>query len=140
MSEMALEEPPAAAPKPNLKPRPLVGGKITYSNAKERRTNMLHELGYRDKQIRLFTHLNRSRLRVQAIVARHLGLDPKRCDPLGPRQWMFGSFNVCTPVHFDGRGRNPRRQLVIRFPLLHRVGEEPCPGDGDEKVSYEVGT
>lgn len=29
---------------------------------------------------------------------------------------------------------------MIRFALPHRVGEEACPGNGDEKVNCEAGT
>lgn len=34
--------------------------------------------------------------------------------------WIHGSFNVCIRVEIEG---NPGRQVMIRFPLPYRIGE-----------------
>lgn len=58
----------------DLKPRRLLRGEITYAAAQEQDANILHQLGYRDRKIRFFTHLYRNRELIKDIVACHLGL------------------------------------------------------------------
>lgn len=124
-----------------LKPRRLLHGSITYSAARESETNVLHELGYWDKETQFFTHLYRNRDSIEAIVAHHLGLESVDvCHLAEPEQWMHGSFNICIRIDIDGRGKSPGKQAIIRFPLPYRVGEAPCPGNADEKLLCEAGT
>ncbi|KKK20159.1 hypothetical protein P175DRAFT_0433956 [Aspergillus ochraceoroseus IBT 24754] len=121
--------------------RRLLRGEITYSAAKERDSNILHELGYRDQKIRYFTHLYRNRKLIKASVVHHLGLaSTDTCQLVDVEHWIHGSFNVCIRVDVDCQGRGPGKQLIIRFPLPYRIGENCCPGNADEKVRCEVGT
>ncbi|KKZ64744.1 hypothetical protein EMCG_09348 [[Emmonsia] crescens] len=124
-----------------LKPRRLLRGEIAYSAAKNQDANILHELGYRDQRIRYFTHLYRNRKLIEAIVAHHLGLtSADTCHLVDVKDWIDGSFNVCIRVDIDGRERDGGNKLMIRFPLPYRVGEDPCPGNADEKIRCEAGT
>ena len=121
--------------------RRLLRGEITYAAAKEQDSNILHELGYRDQKIRYFTHLYRNRKLIESIVAHHLNLpSADTCHAVDVEEWIHGSFNVCIRVEVDSQGRDPRKQLMIRFPLPYRIGENSCPGNADEKVRCEAGT
>lgn len=124
-----------------LKPRRLIRGEITYSAAKEKDANILHELGYREQKIRFFTHLYRNRELIKTIVAHHLGLASiDACHVVDVEDWIHGSFNVCIRVDIDDPRTNSEKQVMIWFPLPYRIGESPCPGNADEKVRCEVGT
>lgn len=124
-----------------LKPRRLLRGEITYSAAKEQDANILHELGYRDQKIQYFTYLYRNRKLIETTVARHLGLaSADTCHLVDVEDWIDGSFNVCIRVAIDDRDRAPGKQLMIRFPLPYRIGENSCPGNADEKIRCEAGT
>lgn len=126
---------------PTLKTRRLLRGSVTYSDVKERETNVLHELGYWDQQAKYFTHLYRNRDSIKTIVAQHLGLDSAdKCRVAEPEDWMPGSFNVCIPVDTDDRGQRLGKKAMIRFPLPYRVGDITCPGNADEKIRCEAGT
>jgi hypothetical protein len=121
--------------------RRLLGGEITYAAAKEQDANILHQLGYRDQKIRYFTHLYRSRKQIESIVAHHLGLrSADTCRIVEIENWIHGSFNVCIRVDVDGQRGDPGKQVMIRFPLPYRIGEDSCPGNADEKVRCEAGT
>ena len=127
--------------KSTLKPRRLLRGEITYAVAKEQDANILHQLGYRDRKIRFFTHLYRNRELIKAIVACHLGLGTAGvCSIVDVDEWIHGSFNVCIRVDIDEPEANRRRQVMVRFPLPYRIGEDSCPGNADEKIRCEVGT
>lgn len=124
-----------------LKPRRLLRGEITYAAAKEQDANILHQLGYWDQRVKYFTHLCRSRKLIQKIVSHHLGLaSADTCHVVDMEDWIHGSFNVCIRVDVDAQRRDFTKQLMIRFPLPYRVGENFCPGNVDEKVCCEVGT
>ncbi|KAJ9199358.1 hypothetical protein DTO164E3_4670 [Paecilomyces variotii] len=124
-----------------MRKRRLLRGEITHAAAKEQDANILHQLGYRDRKIRYFTHLDRNRKLIERTVAHHLGLrSADACRAVDVEDWIHGSFNVCIRVDVDGQGRDPRKQLMMRFPLPYRIGEECCPGNADEKVRCEVGT
>ncbi|KAL1885234.1 hypothetical protein Plec18167_001891 [Paecilomyces lecythidis] len=128
-------------PQDSLEKRPLLRGEITYTSAKGKDSNILHELGYREQKIRYFTHLYRNRKLIETIVAHHLGLPSADvCHIVDVEDWVHGSFNVCIRVNVDGHGQDPGKQLMIRFPLPYRIGELCSPGNADEKVRCEVGT
>ncbi|KAH1383121.1 hypothetical protein KXX10_005838 [Aspergillus fumigatus] len=116
--------------------RRLLCGEITYAAAKEQDANILHQLGYRDQKIRYFTHLYRSRKQIESIVAHHLGLrSADTCRMVEVENWIHGSFNVCIRVDVDGQRGDPGKQVMIRFPLPYRIGEDSCPGNADEKFT-----
>lgn len=50
--------------------------------------------------------------------------------------FAFGSILVLIGDSEGSLGR----QIMIRFPLPYRIGENCCPGNADEKVRCEVGT
>ncbi|KAJ6126132.1 hypothetical protein N7471_010625 [Penicillium samsonianum] len=122
-----------------LKTRSLLRSEITYSAAKDNDANILHELGYRDQKIRFFTHLYRNRELIKSLVARHLCLGSQDlCHVVDVEDWIHGSFNVCIRVDIFGSTGVVGRQVMIRFPLPYRIGENCCPGNADEKVRCEA--
>lgn len=118
----------------------MVRGEITYSAAKEKDANIFHEVGYREQKIQFFTRLYRNRELVRNLVAHHLGLTSDACHVVDVEDWVHGSFNVCIRVDIDNPRRNAEKQVMIRFPLPYRIGENPCPGNAYEKDRCEVGT
>ncbi|KAJ5579567.1 uncharacterized protein N7459_005552 [Penicillium hispanicum] len=125
-----------------METRRLLREEITYSLAKEREVNILHQLGYFDQQSRFFSHLYGRREWMKAVIAHHLGLgSTDMCHIANMEDWFRGSFNVCIPVTIDnwkGR-RQPGHRVILRFPLPYRVGEGFRPGNGDEKIKCEAG-
>jgi len=87
-------------------PRRLLSGEITYSAAEENETNILHKLGYWDQKAKFFSHLDKNRTLIQAVVAHHLGLNSTaKCRVAEQDHWLCGSFNLCIPVSIeDSRG------------------------------------
>lgn len=118
-----------------VKTRRLKHGEVTYSWAKEQEHNVLIALeDYKLMVKQLARYLKHSTV-VKKAVAHHLNISPEECEFEGPRNWIFGSFNVCIPIFIHGR-----KQVLIRFPILHKVGESFCPGNADEKIRCEAGT
>jgi hypothetical protein len=115
--------------------RPLLREHITYSQAKEKEVNILHQLGYHSQRNEFFKYVRKRRSLVELLVAHHLGLSPSICHAADCEEWMHGSFNLCVPVSV----KNSKR-VLMRFPLPYRVGEAFRPGNGDEKVRCEAGT
>ncbi|KAL4779890.1 hypothetical protein BJX76DRAFT_364824 [Aspergillus varians] len=121
-----------------LRTRQLLRREITYSSAKEEEINILHQLGYHDKQIAFFSHLNNHQDWIKNTVAHHLNLNPSDiCHVSKVEDWLHGSFNVCIPVTVSTRST---KRVLLRLPLPYRVGEDFMPGNGDEKVRCEAGT
>jgi hypothetical protein len=121
--------------------RRLIKEEITYSLAKEREVNILHQLGYYDKQCHFFSYLYDRREWMKAVVVQHLGLSSAdACHVAKMEDWLRGSFNVCVPITVDWQNRQqPGRRVILRFPLPYRVGDEFRPGNGDEKIRCEAG-
>ncbi|KAE8149392.1 hypothetical protein BDV25DRAFT_156391, partial [Aspergillus avenaceus] len=121
---------------------PLLNEEITYSIAKEREVNVLHQLNYHHQKTHFFTHLNSKHAWMKAIVVHHLGLSSTNaCHVSGMEDWLCGSFNVSVPVtiqRWKGR-QQPGGCVLLRFPLPYRVGEKARPGNGDEKIRCEAG-
>ncbi|KMP10183.1 hypothetical protein CIRG_09864 [Coccidioides immitis RMSCC 2394] len=105
-------------------------GEITYSQAKERDGNVVHELSYTGEQAKFYTRIYRNRDAISELVAHHLGICPAACQVEEPKKWMSGSFNLCVPVNV-----NALRRVIMRFPLPYRVGENFRPGNADEKFT-----
>lgn len=125
-----------------MQPRYLLKGSITYSAAKEREDNVLHQLQYHDAQASFFSHLSKNCDWIRSAVSHHLHLGSlDRCHVAKPAEWIHGSFNVCIPVTIDRwqHQKRPGSRVIMRFPLPYRVGEEFRPGNGDEKVLCEAG-
>ncbi|KKK22777.1 hypothetical protein ARAM_007695 [Aspergillus rambellii] len=123
------------------KPRHLLRGEITYSIAKEEDANIVHELGYQDAKVRYLTYLYQHRTLIESIVACHLGLtSANSCRLAEVEDWIDGSFNICIRVDVYRIDQILGQQVMIRFPLPYRVGQNVCPGNADEKIHYETGT
>jgi len=57
---------------------------------------------------------------------------------VGVEDWIHDNVNVCIRTDiFDSTGV-VERQVIIRFSLLYRIGEDPFSGKSDEKVRYEA--
>ncbi|OOF95541.1 hypothetical protein ASPCADRAFT_6062 [Aspergillus carbonarius ITEM 5010] len=119
--------------------RRLLREEITYSVAKEKEVNILHQLQYPDQQTEFFALLDDRRDWIRTVVAHHLSLkSPHNCRVAGKDDWLHGSFNVCIPVTVDYPQRNKR--VLLRVPLPYRIGEAFRPGNGDEKIRCEAAT
>ena len=123
-----------------LKTRQLPTREITHSSADKEDYNVLHELAYVGKRDKFLNHLARSQNTIESIVARHLGLQSAKSGHLAAKGWIIGGFNACMRVDIHGTDKKLAQQVMIRFPLPYCVGEEPCPGNSDEKVRSEAGT
>jgi hypothetical protein len=124
------------------KTRRLLHEEITFSVAKEREVNILHQLNYHDKQTRFFSYLNSKHAWMKALVVHHLGLPSTEvCQVAETKDWLCGSFNVSVPVTIrNWKGRQQQgHSVLLRFPLPHRVGEASRRGNGDEKIQCEAG-
>ncbi|RHZ73316.1 hypothetical protein CDV55_105757 [Aspergillus turcosus] len=80
-----------------------------------------------------------ARTLIQALTARHLGVDATACHVADEADWVHGSFNLCIPVTITAWRKHPRKRVIIRFPLPYRVGEDFRPGNADEKLRCEAG-
>lgn len=117
-----------------VRTRKLKRGEVTYSWAAEQEDNILIALDDREKTSYQFDYLwNRSFL-VERAAAHHLGISPTECKVEEFKNWMSGSYNVCIPILINGY-----RKVLMRFPILHRVGESFRPGNSDEKIQCEAG-
>ncbi|PGG97357.1 hypothetical protein AJ79_09228 [Helicocarpus griseus UAMH5409] len=111
------------------------GQEVTYSWAKTRENNLLIALDDYDQTRRYFNRFIEHSALIQQAVAHHLGISPKECELDEASNWMSGSYNLCIPVLVRGQ-----KQVLMRFPILHRVGESFRPGNADEKIQCEAGT
>lgn len=118
--------------------RPLLHENIGYEDARERETNILLRLTYPEAQRKFYDILSQRESLIQQRVAHHLNLSSHRiCHVAAPQDWMQGSYNLCIPVTI---GISKQQRVLMRFPLPHRVGDEVCPGNGDEKPRCEAAT
>ena len=117
--------------------RQLLRREFTYASAKEEEVNILHQLGYYDKQIDFFTYLGNHRDWIKKIIVHHLNLKSSDVHVSDVDDWLHGSFNVCIPVTV---GTSTTKRVIFRLPLPYKVGEDFMPGNGDEKVRCEAGT
>lgn len=122
---------------------PLLQGNITLESALDDDDNMLQVLTYSHERFEYYVYLLKHRVEIENIVSFHLGLKKREmCRISEVKDWRAGSFNVCIPVYVDvdaNMGRSCKR-VMIRFPLLYKVGEFKCPGNADEKIRSEAAT
>lgn len=114
--------------------RRLLRESITYSQAKDKETNVLHQLTLWQRQNEFFNHIHRCSKLIEDQVTRHLGSPSGTCQIADQKEWMHGSFNLCVPVSVLNS-----RPVLMRFPLPYRIGDESFAGNGDEKVRCEAG-
>lgn len=125
----------------NYRPRDLLRGQIAYSEAKAKQTNVLHTLDYYDKRHIFFNRIIKHRKHVQNIVARQLGLSSTDTVHIANwEEWLYGSYNVCVRADLGSSSQTADTQLLIRFALPYKIGEETFRGNADEKVRTEAGT
>lgn len=120
--------------------RNLLHGSITLSEAKEKASNVVHQLEFPQLQRTFFQRLERQRPHIRALVAHHLGVDLAKCEVSPPEYWRHGSFNVCVPAQVNVPNPDQPRFVMVRFPLPYRVGETTRPGNADEKLRCEAAT
>lgn len=124
-----------------LKLLPLLQGSITLKSALEDDDNTLQRIKYPEKRIEFFVYLFTRRAKIEAIVSYHLGLGKKgQCRMGDVSEWIAGSYNVCIPVHVCNYPRQPKKRVLIRFPLPYKIGEIQHPGNADEKLRCEAAT
>lgn len=121
--------------------RHLLREEITYSVAKDREVNILHQLKYPEQQSQFFSFLEDHNDWIRAVVAYQLDLPVNACQVADSADWLHGSCNVCIPVTVAGLKPElqPGNRVLVRFPLPYRVGEFSKPGNSDEKVRCEAG-
>ena len=54
------------------------------------------------------------------------------------RERIHGSLNVSIPLYIENWNRCSAKRVLIRFPLLYKVGESAYPGNADEKLRCEA--
>ncbi|KKZ68476.1 hypothetical protein EMCG_05935 [[Emmonsia] crescens] len=106
---------------------------VTYSSAKDKESNMLIALTDKDNLYKQLAQLYDNKTLLEQLVAHHLSISPKECKVVG--KLLFGSYNICISISIHGHKR-----MMMRFPILHRVGEFFRPGNADEKIRCEAGT
>lgn len=78
-----------------LQTRHLLREDITYSLAKEREANILHQLGFLNQHCLFFSDPYTKRDWMKAVVAHQLNLSSKDvCHVATIEDWLCGSFNV----------------------------------------------
>lgn len=116
-------------------------GEISLAAALEEEQDMLLRLTYCDKRIDFLIYLLSHSTEIEAVVSYHLGLSRSGSCKLAPLDdWIHGSFNICLPVYVKNGVNCPGNRVMIRFPLLYKVGEEEFPGNASEKLRCEAAT
>lgn len=121
--------------------RRLLQEEITYSAAKDKGINILHRLGYFEKQNQFIAELVGRTTWIKGVISHHLNIDPGKCDIADSANWFQGSFNLCIPVTIrDWSREQPGNRVLLRLPLPYKIGEAFRPGNADEKIRCEAGT
>ncbi|TQS32384.1 hypothetical protein Golomagni_07299, partial [Golovinomyces magnicellulatus] len=121
--------------------RDMLLGEITYASAKKEDSNVLHRLTYFKKREVFFNIIIRHEAEVKKVIARHLGLrSTAKVNVVPWQQWLYGSFNVCIKVDVESDVKDSPTQFMMRYALPYKIGEEPFPGNSDEKVCTEAAT
>ena len=115
----------------------LLGKSIKLSEALTDEDNILKELQYPRKRLDLIVLLLESESEILHIVAQHLNIERSACKLSDVSEWRHGSFNLCVPIHVNW---NTYTRVLFRVPLPYKVGEEPAPGNIDEKLRCEAAT
>src|SRR5690625_1211252 len=97
--------------------RNLLRGQITYSEAKEKETNIIQELTYPASATNFKHQIEKKSATIALIVAHHLRLTPNHVHVSDRSEWLNGSFNLCVPVSIE----NCSRRVLMRFPLPYKT-------------------
>ncbi|KHN98654.1 Protein kinase-like domain protein [Metarhizium album ARSEF 1941] len=95
--------------------------------------NVLVPMRYPALKEAFLTSLEAKKDVIEATVRFHLRA--RNCYLSAREVWKSGSFNVAIPVHIS-RGRT----VLMRIPFPHRIGEDQCPGNLEEKLRTEIAT
>ncbi|KAM5500315.1 hypothetical protein McanMca71_005738 [Microsporum canis] len=112
--------------------RRLLHGEISYSAAKDKEVNLLHRLEYFEKQSQFITDLAGREQWIKGVVAHHLNIDPSRCS--------IADAKMDVTIRDWTRGQQPGDRVLLRLPLLYKVGEAFRPGNADEKIRCKAST
>jgi hypothetical protein len=120
---------------------PLLQGTTTLREALEEEENMLVRLRYSTQRMEFFLWVYQHRKDLEAVISYHLGLgDDEICRFGEPKEWKYGSFNLCVPIHTYNWRKHPGKRVMLRIPLPYKVGESTYPGNADEKLRTEAAT
>ncbi|RAH53124.1 hypothetical protein BO85DRAFT_166036 [Aspergillus piperis CBS 112811] len=123
------------------KTRRLLHQEITYSEAQDDQSNILHKLTFPSQRDQFLDHVYRHRSWIQTVVSHHLNLrSGDACRVSQPDEWLHGSFNLCIPVQINMHNELGTNKMLVRIPLPYRIGEAFRPGNADEKLRCEAGT
>lgn len=120
--------------------RNLLRGQITYSEAKEKETNILRELSYPALAANFKNEIEKKSATISLVVAHHLHLTPNHVCVSDRSEWLNGSFNLCVPVSIENQRQGCSRRVLMRFPLPYKTAEFFRSGNGDEKIRCEAAT
>ncbi|KAJ5976505.1 hypothetical protein N7481_010212 [Penicillium waksmanii] len=113
----------------------LRGNIISLEDALTDDDNILHRLDYPQKLKAFCSDLLTHKRDIESLVSFHLGV--KNCQVADEADWLFGSYNVCIPIHI---GPQSKERVLFRVPLPFKIGEETFPGNTNEKLRCEVAT
>ncbi|RFU31823.1 hypothetical protein B7463_g4503, partial [Scytalidium lignicola] len=113
------------------KTRRLLREEITYSAAQDKEVNILHQLGYHDKQQNFFNKISYKIDWIEAVVAHYLRFSsPNACHVASMQNWFHDSYNVCIPITITGWMVKQQcgQHVLLRLPLPAYVWlQENCP-------------
>lgn len=113
----------------------LRGSEISLEDALADDDNILHRLDYPRKQHDFCSYLLTHKTDIESLVSFHLSVNV--CEIANKVDWLFGSYNVCIPVHVN---RPFGERVLIRVPLPFKVREEKYPRNSEEKLRCEIAT
>ena len=119
--------------------------KMTEEEALDNEWDMVPTLTHYPETLRFCQDLERLPPQLVGLVSRHLGIPPSDFVLLDRSEWVWGSFNICLPLHINddddaaARAKLPT-QAILRLALPFRCGEDYSPGSVDEKLRCEAAT
>ncbi|KAM3497600.1 hypothetical protein MY11210_009700 [Beauveria gryllotalpidicola] len=94
--------------------------------------NRLVSMHYQRLKEEFYESINAQSCQIEALICKIFQVSECRVTP--SEIWGSGSFNVAVLV------RLPRKNVYLRLPYLHRVGEKHFAGNAEEKLRTEIGT
>ena len=99
----------------------------------ESEENILVSMHYAKFQRQLCSSINAQKAELEELICNILQVPTCRIIPSG--LWRSGSFNLAILVRLP-TGKN----VYLRLPFLHRIGEHMFPGNAEEKLRTEIAT
>jgi hypothetical protein len=121
---------------------PLIRQQISLEDALMDDRDIVQELSYPEERINFWYRLYKSRSQIEEVISQHLNIPASEFILGDLKEWVHGSFNACLPFHINQSWRTSRlpKKGIIRFPLPYKIGEDPCPGNVEEKLRCEAAT